>query len=688
MKQTLTLLILVLAVACTGAQSRVTLSLGHAGAVHAVAGRHDLDLGFTVGADGKLLVWSLEHGGLHASWQIDHRPLTRIAVHPERPEAAVFVQDGVADGRIIGVNWETGERFFVVRVGNRVNTLEYSPQGTFIVYTLPGFDSLRVLSSTDGERLPYIDAPFGTVSFIQIARSERNIMTYVPSRGEFIYWELQTGRELQTVSTRSRLTHLTLVDPQTQRYLAAYDGTQLVIVDNLSGEVRATYPVPPVHTISYDAESDRFLVLTGDDGQRSALAFTYSAGRLRRDFYRPQNLPGDTTAVEPVGTPEYRGFLGGASTGEVAFYERRNGRRSLFGPAHDERIVDIALSSGILHLSLGDRLLSLESDLFGEQRTTIGASYVSHRILDLPDMEGVRIATDSGRVLLWATNRAGTLFSLESGSTQVLPVYEDPRGVPIVRVRPNAEGILALHRDGSIVQIDRDTGEVLFRYTAIGVQDAVWTAEFGLVIAKSRATAFDTSIVQVDPRTMETVAADTDAFLTIRLAYDAANRRLYAIGLHGRQSAPTTRILRFDGRGLARATLLHEVDAERTRGDLLWDTASDSLISTLEYATVRRYMQNRSASFEPAQRLHAELAAGANLIVSRNLDGTVTAWDRRSGELLADYVVIGDEWVIMSPFGVHLTSSPAAERYLTFLPAERTRLTLSDFRIQLPFSFE
>ncbi len=699
LKQTLTLLILVFIVACTGAQtspqSRVTLSIGHAGAAQAVTGRRDLDLGFSAGADGKLLVWSLEHAGLHASWQVDGGPLTHVAVHPERPEAVVFVRDGIAAGRIIGVNWETGEHSFVVPVGNRVTTLEYSPQGSFIVFTLPGFDSLRVLDSADGTRLPYIEDAFGTVSFVQIARSERNLMTYVPSRGEFIYWELQTGRELQTVATRTRLTHLTLVDPQTQRYLAGFDGTQLVIVDNLSGDVRATYPVSPVHGISYDAESDRFLVVSDQNGRRNALAFTYSAGRLRRDFYRPQSFSPTTTSLAAVGSPDTRGFLAGASDGEVAFYERRNGRRTLIGPANDSRVVDLTFSSGTLYVSLGDRLISLESDLFDDRRTSIEASYFTFRTQELGGLEGVRIVADADAVLLWAANRPGVLFSLapesdepssDEPSSELPVVYEDPQGAPIARVRPNEEGVLILYRDGRIVQIDRETRDVVFRYTSIGAQDAIWDRQLGLVVAKSRATAFDTSVVQVDQRTRETVAADTDAFLTVRLALDAGNQRLYAVGLHGSQSAPTTRILQFDGRGFGRTTRLYQVDAERARADIVWDERSGSLLSTIEHRRVVRHSQGRAEFFAPAQRMHGELAIGANLTVALNLDGTVTAWDRESGEILADYVVIGDEWVLLSPYGVYLTSSPAAEEYLTFIPVERTRLSLSDFRMRLPLS--
>ncbi|MFW6231613.1 MAG: hypothetical protein ACOC37_01040 [Spirochaetota bacterium] len=87
-----TLLLMLTLAAGAWAQSRVTLSLGHAGAVRALAGRGDVNLAFSGGEDGRLTVWDLEHGGLRTSWQVAHVALTRVAVHPTRAEVVVFAR--------------------------------------------------------------------------------------------------------------------------------------------------------------------------------------------------------------------------------------------------------------------------------------------------------------------------------------------------------------------------------------------------------------------------------------------------------------------------------------------------------------------------------------------------------------------------------------------------------------------
>lgn len=685
------LLLLIVSVAGTSAQSRVTLSLGHAGAVRAVAGRTGLDLAVSVGDDGKLLVWDLERDGLWNSWQVAHVPLTRVAVHPEEPEVVVFARDGSVSGRLIGLNWKTGERLFETPVRDAPSSLAYSPQGSFVVYTIERFDSLFTIDARSGRHRSYIDEEFGVVSFVQIARSERNIMTYVPSRGEFIYWELSTGSELQTVDTHERLEHLTLVDEDTQRFLAGASGNELVVVDNLTGATMATYPVSPIHAISYDPQTERILVLSEQAGRRTALAFTYRSGRLRRNYYSLQNVSPDTAILAAVGSNATRGFLAGDTNGQVALFDDTNGRRTILGPARGTRVVDLAFTPGRLNLALSsetgeNELLSLVSDLFDDETRGLSATFVRDNRTRLEDVERLRFVSDQDRLLVWGGEEPGIIWELNTPRAAPKRVYNDEAGGPIRTVRATEAGLLVVHRDGRVVQLTRSATTQRFRYRAVGAQDALWAPQLGLIVAKTRTSAFDSSLIAVDPLTEETVTANTDAFLSTELALDPRSNTLYAIGLHGRQSQPTTRLLRLTGSGFAQSEALDESSHELTAGDLLWDTREGVLLSSMTYDEVRRYRGARSdGTLEPVERLHGTLAVGGNLIAAANLDGSVSLWSRDSGEHVADFVTVGSEWIAITRRGDYLASSRAAERHLTFLPAPRTRLELEDFRIPLPF---
>ncbi|MFW6312731.1 MAG: WD40 repeat domain-containing protein [Spirochaetota bacterium] len=670
------------------AQSRVTMSLGHSGPVRDVVGRSDLGLGFSVADDGKLVVWDLEHGGVRHSWQVSTGAVAAIALHPVRSEAVLFVEDGVATGRLVGFDWRDGSELFSIAVDARPTYLSYSPQGTYVVYTLPSFDSIYFVDADDGSPLRFLDDGFGSVSFVQMARSERNAMTYVPSRGEFIYWKLQNGSELQTISTLRRLDHLTLIDPQAQRSIAAADGDQLVVVDNLTGEVRATYPVAPIFDIAYDESNGRILVLSEQRDSRTILSFTYRSGRLRRDFFRPQNFSSTTTVFTAVGVESTQGYLGGDLDGQIAAYAHRNGRRSVIGPAVLTPIEDVALSPGRVHLSLGSEILSIVSDLFEPDRTDISATFFRDTRLPLADADALRLAADGERLLLWGAHEPGTIWEIAPPSSSLLPVYDDERDVPIADVKATESGPLAIRRDGTILHIGREEATERFRYTAVGTQDALWDPQLGLIAAKTRTSAFDTSIIVVDQLTRETVAADTDAFLTTRIALDHRSNTLYAIGLHGNQSSAQTRLTRLTGDGFNAGIVLERVPVELARGDLHWDTRTGSLFSTLDYRTLRRYRGRREQTFESTEHLHTDLSVGANLVIARNIDGSASVWNRSTGEHVVDVYVIGSEWVAISRVGTFIASSPRAESYLTFLPAEETRLSLEDFRVTAPFEID
>lgn len=667
-----------------GAQTRVTLSLGHSAPVRDVTGRPDLDRALSVGDDGRLVVWDLEAGGKARSWQISTQPLTRVAIHPTQSEAVVFVRDGVGQGRLVGLDWESGEELFSERLNAPPEYLAYSPQGTYVVVTLPSFDSVRILDAETGARRRFLTDGFGIVSFVQIARSERNVMTYVPSRGDLIYWELATGRELRVVATRRRLSHVTLIDPTEQRLLAARDGDSLVVVDNLSGEVRATYPIAPIHGITFDAANDRILVLTEQMGRRTALAFTFENGRLRRDFYRPQNMDGETTVLAAVGGGAARAFVAGSHSGAVALYEDRTGRRTILGPAGRSAIADFAFTPGRLHLSLGDRILTLTSDLFGPERSELEVTYLRDALSEFEEDRRLRMTDDGRQLLVWDENDPGTLYSLMPPSSALDVVYDDDLDVPILDVGATERGALIVHRDGRIVDYDFEAGVERFRYTAVGAQAAVRHDELGLIVAKTNTRAFDSSIIVVDELTRETVAAETDAFITTALALDPDSRTLYAIGLHGDRSSPEARLTELTGRGFDRARVLERVDGESLSADLDWDDRERALVSSLEPRFVRRYSRGRESVLQPVEQLHRDIEVHGSLVAARNEEGSISFWDRESGEHLMDLTVIGSEWIAISTAGRYLASSGAARRYLTLLPDSATRLTIEDFRIELP----
>ena len=666
-----------------GAQSRVVLSVAHDGTVHDAAAHPSQPYAFTVGDDGRLLVWDLEREALLYRYQVSHRPITRVIHHPDRNEVALLVNEGVSRSSIRVVNWETGEQLYRRDLGSVPVYLAYSPAGTYLLLTMPTFRSLFLLSAGTGSARSYLDDGFGIVNFVQMGSSERTIMTYVPARGEFIYWNLQDGAEQGRITGPPRLSHLTLVDPRNRRAIAAAHGDELVIVDNVDGGVRASYPLSPIVDIRYDARNERILVLTEQVGRRSVLAFTYENGRLRRAFFRPQNMSESAQFVAPMGGAR-NALLAGDDTGQVELFAATSGRRTVIGPPAFSAVTDVAFTEGRLHLSLGDRILTLVSDGFDSSARFIGISSVRQTMTSLP-LTGAQMERDGERILIWGTSEEpGTIFELVPPSTQPGRFYLDEDQNPIRTVRSTDGGPLVIYRDGRVIQLASNLQVERFRYMAVGAQAAVWDPQLGIVAAKTRSGAIDPAIIRVDPLTQETVPVVTNAFLATDVALGSRST-VYALGLFGSPEFPESRLLRISGDELDQIRQLDEFAGEDATARVLWDRRTNAVLTTLGYEGVKRISGRTLEIFQSTGQIPREMAVQGLLVASANRDGSVTLCNRESGEHQFDIYVRGSDWIALNRRGVFLSSSPALEQYLDFIPERRTRLTLEDFRMELPY---
>jgi WD40 repeat protein len=684
-KRLIILLVLALTALAVFAQSRVVLSLGHTGKVNDAVGHPTEPVAFTVGDDGRLLVWDLEQFALLHRYQVSRHPISMIVHHPEEDQVAVVVDEGVDRTSIRVLDWRSGSEIFRHDIDASPVHLAYSPAGTYLMFALPSFRSLHFLDAESGQVRSYLDDGFGIVNFTQMGRSERNIMTYVPVRGEFIYWGLQAGNELQRVSTLDRLEHLTLVDPENRRAIAAATDGDLVIVDNLTGDLRASYPLSPIFGIEYDHSNDRIMVLTEQFGRRVLLSFNYSDSRLRREFFQPNGL--SETATLAVAVTGESGFvLAGDEAGAVDLFRETSGRRVELGPAPTAAIVDIAFTEGRMHLSLGDRIISLVSEVFESNRRSGAIPNMRQTVTRLGEMRGARLEAWEDQVLVFGDGEEPyTVLSLSPPSTGTVPVYTDESESPVLDVRATDGGPVIVHRDGRTVQLTTSLAGQRFEYRARGAQVATWESGFGLVVGKTRSSTFDPSVIRVDQVTGETVPIRSEAFLTTDLAFGSGNT-LYTIGLFGTPADPTTRLVRLSGPRLDDDRQLAEYEGEDPGARVAWDSRTRTLYTTLGDDGIQ---QTSGISLEKMQntgQLARDISIWGLLVATVNADGSVTLYDRSTGELLFDiYVFEDDSWLAIRPGGVFLSSGSGPEDYLDFIPAQRTRLQFDDFRMELPF---
>jgi hypothetical protein len=145
--------------------------------------------------------------------------------------------------------------------------LTYAPKGNYIVYSVPSFQSIRVLDADDGERLDYLERDTGIVSYFTVASSERTVMVYVPAAGRLEYFSVRGNRSLKRVSTQSNLERMQLLPGK--RHAVAVNGQSLTVIDVVNGEVVDTYPLgAEVYDIAVDATDGTIALLVDSLGMR------------------------------------------------------------------------------------------------------------------------------------------------------------------------------------------------------------------------------------------------------------------------------------------------------------------------------------------------------------------------------------------------------------------------------------
>jgi len=196
----------------------------------------------------------------------------------------------------------------------------------------------------------------------------------------------------------------------------------------------------------------------------------------------------------------------------------------------------------------------------------------------------------------------------------------------------------------------------------------------------------DSSLIRVDQLTGETVRISSSAFLSTAVALGDRST-LYAIGLFGNPASPTTQLVRYGGESFAQRSTLVEFAGEDSTADVVWDDQSGKLLTTIGYEGLQRIDGRTSSRLGSPGQIAREIAIGGLFIAAVNADGSVSVWNRATGELLFDLYVFDDSgWIAITKDGAFLASNSRLERYLDFIPDGRRRLDLNDFRVELPYT--
>ncbi len=672
------ILVIVTVFALVGtATAEVLLNSSHTGAVRDMQVTGDGSRLLTVGDDGKLKVWDRESRSIRASRQLSTLPVVRLALHPTESRVATVEYDGASRIFLSVWDWESGEPVFRRSIDELPLVLGFSPQGSYIVTSKPTFDSISLLEADTGRERAFLDEGFGIVTYAVVSQSESNIMTYTGSSGRIRYFDLSSGRLVQSAETVTGLEYLTLLE--NRRYAVAAGRRGLVVVDILDGDVEDTYTLTGVTGIHREAGSNQIVVRqTLVDGSQ-LVRFTADGSSLRRQFSPRASTDSDGTSF--VG---HDGVMYFATTDGTIYYYRAGGRlRNVFARDILEPVSDIAARDQSLIAATPDRVVRFYSDIF--TRPLESPRYVRHRGTPNPAEAHVLLEPAGARdILMWRRDGDGaTIWSYDPILNQT-EVYVEAEA-PVRHLSAHDEGLMVLSTDGSFRDLSGDTLEPTFSYTALGMEHVLRTDRFGILVGKGRTDAFSSALLRINPDTGETVPIRTDNRLIFDMAYDG-DSGLYTLGLRNAGDTTETVLQRRSSRSLVAADTLLTTPGEHLQGHVIYDGGSESAFAVIDQPAPFRIHEGVHRTLEAAEHRARRPAAIRSVLAAANADGSISFWEIDTGTHLADlYMFRGGEWALVTADGRFAAPSRFDQSFLRYVPtSRRDRRTLEDRRIELP----
>jgi len=674
------------AIACllvaTIAEARITVTTSHTGSVNQIVYDNNDNVLLTAGADGKVKVWRQTDGAVMHSFQVATVPVVLLAHRPGSTQFASVSTDGTSTFRLSVWDWQTEQLVFERELTEVPLFLGYSPGGTYLLFTKPQFSSVTVLSAANGRELPYLRRGFGIVSYAVVSGSEKRIMTYIPATGTITYYDISTGREIQSAQAPPGLEHLSLLP--SKRYAAGVRGNTLYVVDVLQGETRATAAVGRVTSLSVDEDQGRIALGTSGDGGDEIHVYNYSNGSLFRLPYLDSRVTGSLSSLLV-----WNGTLfAGAKDGTL--YKRADSDNALteYAGATVSPVSGIAFGEDTLFLATPESVLGLTSDFFAPSNSAIpDITRLDERSLRNPLGQPARMASYLDQtIFLWNyTGRTNSVF-LYNPTTHTFSRFPQTLTSPILSIRPYDGVVLMLQADGTLRAVNPSTFEADFTYTALGLETVVGTDTHGIIAGKNRANTFESSLIRINPETEETVRVPNDNFIVFDLAYDEREDTLYSLGLEKTDGGSRTTFDLHRGRDLESKRLILGVDGEDLNANIAVDSADDLVYTTLGSSGVYVWDGRQLRTLADINHIPHYVYSHNQLVFTLNMDGTLSVWSKETREHLMDVYVFRDgSWAAITASGQFYASSNEAERHLTYFPQRRVfQRSLNDLRLSLP----
>ncbi|GHV27696.1 hypothetical protein AGMMS4952_09830 [Spirochaetia bacterium] len=634
-----------------------TLAAGHSGTVSAVAYDPVKNYVISAGMDGFLGIWDVRNNMAVDRFQVSPYALRSINLRPGKAQAALVETDGIGVYRISAWDYVLKQNLFTLRFQDPIIFINYSAAGNFLMVARNDRIGVIFIHPETGEILDSPPGQNGAISFAATGRSERTMMTYaVP--GRITYWELDTGREIQSAAAPANLESPVLFG--NNRYLCGIDSKGLVVLDAVMGKeiardqnaVRgALFPVAASDLVNQGLLEFMYL------GSLSSSPQTGSANLVHYSITTHGNLESVTRNIANLQSNSVLPLIsGGVSAGGGSFaLGTVDGGIWLLGA--DDRVPRAMNRLRLTYISsvaVSGNSMALITD--NANMSVIPLDYQmlqNGNPITLEDSRGnTRVSGDSGipagspgRFLFWQTENPRSFPTLVSDAgtrARRDTTLEHPFRYPLRSASLLGNQALFLDAAGNITLVSTGGGPGAFTYSATDPLDVSFYDSRNIIIGQA-AAAKTAPFLLVNTVTQETAPFIYPAAVGAKL-YRAPDGRIYGGVVDGSADGAVTTLLLLNFERPSASIRMIEYPGEDTT--FIIATSGRSIATTIGGNGPTLHSSQGFIPFRQAPSLPENLIGSDRYFIVLGKDGSVSWNNPGNGALLARLRLVEREWIL------------------------------------------
>jgi WD40 repeat protein len=640
------------AAALSASDMRVVINSGHTGPVRSLDVDERNNLLFSGGDDGTVRAWDTDTKKLVSLLQISHYPVLKIVLHPVKPHVAAVQKNGINSYLLTVWNWKTKTELYSRDLEELPLCIEYSPKGSYLIYSKTSWDSLTVLRGETGRKLPYLSRGFGIVSHFAVSPSENTIITYSPS-GRLYYYDIREGERKYSFTTLPDLEKIEFTG--NLRFMAASDTERFLFIDLTSGTVINEFRMKNITTISSNSLTGDFMCLYPSENNYQVSTVNVSSGEMNERKIGTTNdiIPG--TGIFHINTlyiPKERGDI--AFFTSMAESEEKTIDRNILAP-----VTNLSFSQNRMAFTAGNGIFLIDSEFFSGGRfySTPANFEVSRYDTSYTPPLSVTALNNSG-FLIWQ-QQPGVLsyfFPDNSEEERKAEFASD-----LLQVTVYDDGILTLESSGTCSLLDPETLQKNFSYPGFGIKTAA-LAEDNIFLGKSRASGFNASILNVNRITGETVPVFDSSILIYEVKYHEGEKKFYTLAVEQDAGSTRTVLKSFQYPSFGGGMELLSYPGEDLTAQIAIGPESATVYTSLGFDGITEVTRRNTSNYRQYENIPRSIFLHNNFLYTINTDHSITVWEKGEKRRIMNFYMFRDyEWIALLADGEYYSSSGAGK---------------------------